>query len=159
MSAKHGRGFFAIGIEHSKTPANVGTLWRTASLYGASFVFTVGHRYKRQASDTIHTERHRPLFHFDTITDLHRHLPKGAPLVGVEMDDSAVELTDYVHRESAVYLLGAEDHGLTNEALSACHDLVTIPCPSPFSMNVAVAGSLVIYDRFMQASHAAAATA
>ena len=68
----------------------------------------------------------------------------------------AVELTDYVHRESAVYLLGAEDHGLTNEALAACHDLVTIPCPSPFSMNVAVAGSLVIYDRFMQASHATA---
>ena len=32
-----GRGFFAIGIEHTKTPANVGTLMRSAVCFGASY--------------------------------------------------------------------------------------------------------------------------
>ena len=32
------RGYYAIGIEHTKTAENVGTLWRSADLLGAAFI-------------------------------------------------------------------------------------------------------------------------
>lgn len=40
------RGYFGIGIYHTKNVLNVGTLWRSAHNFGASFIFTVGMRYR-----------------------------------------------------------------------------------------------------------------
>lgn len=146
------RGYFAVGVYHPKTAENIGTLWRTAHLYGAALIFTVGRRYKAQASDTPKTPRHTPLMHFADMEDLHAHLPWSAPLVGIELDPRAVSLPEFVHPERAVYLLGAEDHGLPLSVLDRCHHVVQVPTPAPQSMNVAVAGSLVIYDRHVRAA-------
>ena len=50
------RGYFAIGVYHPKNHLNIGTLWRTANILKAAFIFTVGARYKRfQCSDTLNT--------------------------------------------------------------------------------------------------------
>lgn len=137
--------FFAIGIEHTKTHQNVGTLWRSADLFGAAFMFTVGARYRRQSSDTMKSWRSIPLFHFETVDDLHAHLPYDCMLIGVELDEKAQPLEDFSHPKRCVYLLGAEDHGLTKEALVRSHRLVRLP--GRHSMNVSVAGSIVLYDR------------
>jgi tRNA G18 (ribose-2'-O)-methylase SpoU len=141
------RGFFAVGVYHPKTAVNIGTLLRTAYLYDAAFVFTVGRRYKVQASDTPNTTRHIPLFHFETVDDLISHLPDSTPLVGVELDPRAIPLHEYEHPIRAAYLMGAEDHGLPQHVIDRCHDLVVLDSPQPQSMNVSVAGSIVIYDR------------
>lgn len=141
------RGYFGIGIWHGKTEHNIGTLWRSAHLYGASFIFTVGPRYKMQASDTPKVRRHTPLFEFADIDDLHAHLPYSCPLVGVELDPRAVPLGEFAHPERACYLLGAEDHGLPLAVLDRCHSVVQIETALPQSMNVAVAGSLVLHAR------------
>lgn len=144
------RGYFGIGIYKPKTAENVGTLWRSANLFGASFVYTVGSRYKRQCSDTMSTPKHVPLFHFDTIEDLHRHLPHGAPLVGVELDPRAVPLSKFRHPEQATYLLGSEDTGLPLDVLDRCHHVVQVETVLPQSLNVAVAGSLLLHARHIQ---------
>lgn len=143
------RGFFAIGIFHNKSPQNIGTLWRSAEMYDAAFVFTVGARYQRQAADTPNTIRHRPLFHFADLDDLVEHLPHGCPMVGIEMDPRATMLDEYVHPERACYLLGAEDHGLSMAARDRCHGLVQIEAPKPKSLNVSTAGTLVLHHRWM----------
>lgn len=140
------KGYFGIGIDHPKHEVNVGTLWRTAQIFGAAFVFTVGRRYKAQASDTIATPHHVPLFHFTTVVDLIEHLPWSAPLVGVELDENATPIERFRHPDRAVYLLGAEDHGLTTDALSRCHYLTQLPGYT--CMNVAAAGSILLYDRW-----------
>lgn len=139
------RGYCAIGIEHTKTAANVGSLWRAAHLFGAAYVFTIGRRYSRQASDTMKTWRSIPLFHFDSFEDMRAHVPFDCRIVGVELDDRAHHLAGYVHPERCVYVLGAEDHGLTKETLARCHDIVQLPGEA--SMNVANAGAVVLYDR------------
>lgn len=142
------RGYHAVGIIGGKTPENLGTLWRSATLYGAAFVFTVGKRYGRaQASDTTSTARHVPLFHFADIDDLVEHLPYGCPLVGVELDPRARPLTAFTHPERAAYLLGAEDNGLTPEQRDRCHHLVEIESALPWSMNVAAAGTVLLHHR------------
>lgn len=142
------RGFFAVGIYHPKHDVNVGGLWRSASLFGAAFVFTVGARYaRRQAADTMHTRVHTPLLHFDDVADLVRHLPWSTPLVGVELDAAAEPLGSFAHPPRAAYLLGAEDHGLPRSVVAGCHRLVRIETPAPWSMNVSSAGTVLLYDR------------
>lgn len=144
------RGYFGIGIENSKTPVNVGTLWRSANLFGAAFIFTIGKRYAKQSSDTMRTEKHIPLFHYADFDECYDSLPYGCQIIGVELTDQSIVLPEFQHPERAVYLLGAEDHGLTKKAIDRCHHIVQIPCVKSFSMNVAVAGSLVMYDRFVR---------
>lgn len=141
------RGYFGIGIYHAKTEHNIGTLWRSAQLYGAAFIFTVGRRYQMQASDTPKTRNHTPLFEYSTIDDLVAHLPQSCPLVGVELDPRAQALSQFAHPERACYLLGAEDHGLPLNVLDRCHAVVQVETLRPQSLNVAVAGSLVLHHR------------
>ncbi len=149
------RGFFAIGIYNARTPQNVGTLWRSAHMYDAAFIYTIGARYKSQASDTPKTPRHIPLFNFADLDDLIAHLPWSCPLVGIELDPRATMLGDYAHPERACYLLGAEDNGLPPAATERCHDLIQIEGPKPQSLNVSVAGSLVMHDRWARKAVAA----
>ena len=137
--------FFGIGIQNGKTPENLGVLWRSAQNLGANFIFTIGNRYAKQASDTHNAVNAMPYFHYDTFADFYKHLPKGARLVGVEMHQSSEPLESFEHPRRCVYLLGAEDHGLSKEAIDKSHFLVQFP--SEMSLNVAVAGSIILYDR------------
>ncbi|MFC7358072.1 RNA methyltransferase [Jejudonia soesokkakensis] len=137
--------FFGIGIINGKTPENLGVLWRTAQNMGASYIFTIGKRYANQASDTHNAVKSMPYFHYKTFADFFKNLPKGVRIVGIEKTETAQNLEDFQHPKRCVYLLGAEDHGLTKEAIEKSHFLVQFP--SEFSLNVAVAGSIVLYDR------------
>jgi tRNA G18 (ribose-2'-O)-methylase SpoU len=139
------RGFFGIGIDNAKTQQNIGTLWRSAAILGASYIFTIGHRYKKQASDTMKTWRDIPLFSYDSFDDFYKTIPYSCQLIGVELDASSIPISDFHHPERAIYLLGAEDHGLTRKALDRCHKLIQLP--GDYCMNVSVAGSIVMYDR------------
>lgn len=147
-TAQSNRGFFGIGVENIKTKHNLGTLWRSAQAFGASFLFTVGRRYQRQGSDTTKAYREIPLFHFQTVEALVEHLPYDCPLVGVELDSQAKPLPEAGHRERLCYLLGAEDYGLSKDALWWCHHFIQIP--ADYVLNVAVAGSIVMYDRMVK---------
>jgi tRNA G18 (ribose-2'-O)-methylase SpoU len=142
------RGFFAIGVYRPKASVNIGTLWRSANIFGAAFVFSVAERYKRQPTDTLETWRHIPLMHFESVEDLWEHLPHDAILTGVELDRNASPLKSYIHPERAVYLLGAEDDGLPDDVMRRCMNLVRLP--GQRSLNVAVAGSIVMFDRLHQ---------
>ncbi|MDN3492821.1 RNA methyltransferase [Winogradskyella bathintestinalis] len=137
--------FFGIGIQNGKTPENLGVLWRSAQNLGASFIFTIGNRYAKQACDTHNAVKSMPYFHYKTFDDFFENLPKGARLVGVELSDKAVALETFNHPRRCVYLLGAEDHGLSNQAIDKSHFLVKFQ--SQLSLNVSVAGSIVMYDR------------
>jgi tRNA(Leu) C34 or U34 (ribose-2'-O)-methylase TrmL len=140
------RGYLGIGVFEPKFGDNVGMLWRHARLFNADFIFTVGRRYSKEPTDTSETYRHTPLFHYTDLADLETHLPKGCELILVEQADKAEKLPQAVHPKQAVYLLGAEDHGLP-EDLIASHRVFEIPTAQPQSMNVSAAGTLIMYDR------------
>lgn len=137
--------FFGIGIQNGKTPENLGVLWRSAQNLGASFIFTIGNRYAKQACDTHNAVKSMPYFHYDTFEDFYQNLPKGARLVGVEKTDNASDLETFNHPRRCVYLLGAEDHGLSKKAIEKSHFIVQFK--SVLSLNVSVAGTIVMYDR------------
>ena len=139
------RGFIAIGVDHPKSYCNIGTLWRSAHALGAQFIFTIAHRYQPQASDTTRAWKHIPLLQFDTAEAFLEARPRDCPLIGIEMSHRSVPLEHFVHPERAVYVLGAEDHGLTRIVIDHCQHVVSIE--SRWCLNVAMAGTIALYDR------------
>jgi tRNA G18 (ribose-2'-O)-methylase SpoU len=150
-SSRNARGYCAIGIQGGKSPENAGTLWRSAHALGAAFIFTVGHRYPKQPSDTSKAWRHIPLLEFDDSDEFVERLPHECELVAVECGwGSPKTLPEFRHPERAVYVLGAEDHGVAQVLLNRADRLVEIP--ATLSLNVATAGSIVLYDRQAKAA-------
>jgi tRNA(Leu) C34 or U34 (ribose-2'-O)-methylase TrmL len=143
------RGYFGIGMYHPKTVDNLGTLWRSAYQLGASFIFTIGARYKRQASDTYKTWRHIPLITYDDWEAFQKGRAYDCQLVVVEFTPTSVPIKTFNHPERAIYLLGAEDAGFPPEITknNICLELPSVRQPS---FNVAVAGSIVMYDRLIK---------
>ena len=142
------RGFFGIGVENLKNKVNLGTLWRSAYCLGANFIFVIGKRYKRQFSDNLRTYRHIPLYHDENKKHFLRSRPYDCLLVGIEITEKAENIYTYIHPQRAIYVLGSEDSSLT--FLNKCNSVIQIP--SKFCLNVATAGSIVMYDRNLKGS-------
>ena len=142
------RGYFGIGVEGISKPMNLGSLYRTAHAFGASFVFTIAAAYDRgegARADTSDTPGHLPLYEFADLGSL--RLPRDCALVGVELLDDAVALPSFRHPHAAAYVLGAERGSLSPELLALCAHVVKIP--TRFSLNLALAGALTMYDRLI----------
>ena len=138
------KGFYAIGIYETKETENVGTLWRSAMNFGADYIFTIGARYKKQRTDTTKSWRNIPLFAFENFEDFVAHVPKDAELIFVEQTEVSMNIKDFKHPKRAVYILGSEDYGIPKE-LMVGHKQVEIN--TPMCLNVATAGSIVMFDR------------
>lgn len=137
--------YFGIGIYKPKTEENVGSLWRTAYIYGASFIFIIDAKYKKKSADVLKVWSKIPLFQYSTIETFLQTVPYSCKIIGIEMDKRATPIKEFVHPERAVYLLGSENNGLTKELKNKCQELVVLPGKE--SVNVAVAGSITIFDR------------
>lgn len=151
LAPKRGRtrgertGYFGVGIVDPKTTENVGTLWRSAASMGAAFTFQIGGRLRRQASDTVKAWRKLPHYEIPSVDEFRSFIPHDCVPVAVELTADAVALAEYTHPERAVYVLGAEDHGIPRAVLDMCRDTVILP--GIYCLNVAVAGSVLMYDR------------
>ncbi len=143
-----GRGFFGIGIECAAMSRNIGTIWRSAQVLDADFMFIIGKRYETMKTDTMKSWRHTPLFEYPDLAHFVASIPKDTTIIGVELDERSHPLMSYKHPQRAIYLMGSEDRGLSKEALDVCHEVVQIP--GKFSLNVSVAASIVLYDRMLK---------
>jgi tRNA G18 (ribose-2'-O)-methylase SpoU len=141
------RGYFAAGVDGISKPMNLGNLLRISHAFGASFFFTIDGRVKLSdaMSDTSRADGHVPLYQYAAAADL--RLPQGCQLVGVEITDDAVELPRFKHPLRAAYVFGAERLSLSAETLKRCAFVVKIP--TRFSINVGMAGAIVMYDRLI----------
>jgi len=139
------RGYFGVGIENSSKQMNAGNLFRTAHAFGASFLFTINTEYsvRKAKSDTSLAPRNIPWYDFDSAK--HLKLPGGCILVGVEFIEEAIELPVFRHPTNTAYIFGPEMGSLSKEILDRCTYLVKIP--TNFSLNVATAGAIILYDR------------
>lgn len=139
------RGYFAIGAERISKSLNLGNLMRSAHGFGAAFTFTIGATYQalEAYADTSKGREHVPHYNWAKLDDL--VLPDHCVLVGIELTDDAVELPSFRHPSRAAYVLGPEQGSLSPALLARCRHVVRIP--TRFSINVAMAGAIVMYDR------------
>ena len=141
------KGYFGVGIEGVSKPMNLGNLVRIAHAFDASFFFSIAPRLNlsKANSDTSNAEGVIPFHSFDTPDEF--RLPLGCRLVGVEITDDAVELPRFRHPSRAAYVFGAERYSLSPQMVAKCEFVVKIP--TRFSINVGMAGAIVLYDRLI----------
>ena len=138
------KGFFGIGVEGVSKTGNLGSLYRSAHAFGASFVFSVAPDPRvRFETDTSEAHRNLPFWRYETLEDF--RLPTGCALVGVELVEDAIELPAFHHPRAAAYVMGPEKGSLSPAMLERCDHVVRIP--TAFCLNVAIAGAIVMYDR------------
>ena len=141
------RGYFGVGVEGISKPMNAGNLFRSAHAFGARFIFTINAQLTSdpKKADPSNTLEQLPFFCFKSVREM--RLPEGCSLVGVEMTEGAVNLPSFRHPRNAAYILGMERGSISPELLEYCDYIVKIP--TRFSLNLATAGAIVMYDRLI----------
>mmetsp|Transcript_16621 Transcript_16621/g.39992 ORF Transcript_16621/g.39992 Transcript_16621/m.39992 type:complete len:369 (+) Transcript_16621:260-1366(+) len=157
--------FCSIGVFGAKSEKNLGTLWRSGYQLGAAEVFVIGERFrteskKRQKDKLLRVKQNLgrsrmlrsddsiPLHEFQDWNAFTETLPAHTCLVAVEMGGTSLDT--FEHPERAIYILGSEDTGLPQAVMQACDAVVELPAVRTASFNVAVAGSIVLYDRLVK---------
>ncbi|HEV2258483.1 MAG TPA: TrmH family RNA methyltransferase [Streptosporangiaceae bacterium] len=129
--------------------ANLGTLLRTCDAVGACLAVP-RLPWVPEALARGNTLRQPACVHWtgrDACGWLREQRSAGARIVGIELAEEAIRLADLpVARERTIAVLGHEQTGIPPEALDLLDVAVEIPMiGSGQSLNVAVAGSLVLY--------------
>jgi tRNA (guanosine-2'-O-)-methyltransferase len=129
--------------------ANLGTLLRTCDAVGACMAVPATPHYKTALArgDTLPRRPHIHWLHGSKSGWIERERERGAHIVAVELADDAVPLAALdAARVRTVLLLGHEHHGVPDEVWPMLDQVVSIPMVGMgASLNVAVAGSLVLY--------------
>lgn len=140
----------------------MGNLIRTAHGFDAAFVFSLASQMSdgpvpdaspkslpksltECRTDTSRTVGSVPYYEYDNLDQM--ILPKGCALVGVELSDEAVDIPSFRHPLNAAYILGSERLSVSDAVLARCDHVIKIP--TKFSLNVATAGAIVMYDRLL----------
>jgi len=140
------RDFAIAGWDTSKEH-NVGSLVRTAHAAAAAEVILVGERdWNVEAAKT--SELYTTVVSLPDMDAFAAHLDdKKYELVAVELHPTSVSLFDARYPDRPCFLLGAELDGIPEELIQQASTVVQIPqwglVPS---LNLAVAGSIVVYD-------------
>jgi tRNA/rRNA methyltransferase/tRNA (cytidine32/uridine32-2'-O)-methyltransferase len=156
-----------VVLYESQDPINIGGVVRSMKNMGVAELRLIRpcaydpNRIEQVAHDTRDiVERIR---HFDTIDEA---LADCAYVVGFSGRRQATRWARHTPRSAAEDLLahaesgrvavmfGREDHGLPNEALDRCHAIATIPTTEHFSLNVAQACLLALYELHLLAGDA-----
>ncbi|MGI8331906.1 TrmH family RNA methyltransferase [Actinomadura scrupuli] len=129
--------------------ANLGTLLRTCDAVGACLAVPAW-PWVREAVDRGNTLRRPSCVHWvrgEPRAWLAGRRAAGSRIVGVELAEEAVRLADLpAARSPTIAVLGHEQSGIPAEALDLLDLAVEIPMVGTGqSLNVAVAGSLVLY--------------
>jgi TrmH family RNA methyltransferase len=130
-----------LALWHVADPGNVGTLIRAADALGPAFVALsagcadpTGPKALRASMGALFRV---PLARFD-------EAPR--PWIGL-VPRRGRALAELDIAERGTFLLGAEREGLTEEMLEDCDEVVSIPlADGAESLNVAVAGSIALYE-------------
>lgn len=127
------------------------------------------HKFSHQM-DTQDGINNITLIYFETLTEFLKHLPAQTTLVVVEILDESKNLPDYQHPLNATYMFGREKSGIQKHEIEEIQkyffDLnINIPeefvsthkktahlnfigLDTPKSLNLAVCGAIVMYDRY-----------
>ena len=147
---------FSIGIFQGKTSYNVVKLRRIATQLGASECFVIHPRFRQGSAEWTAEEDNKidascvPYVEYLDFDEFSSKAKEGYVFVAIEMGGQ--DLVEYKHPRKAIYILGAEDNGVSTLVQRACRDMVALPSSRSQSFNVTCAGSIVMYDRMTKLS-------
>jgi tRNA (guanosine-2'-O-)-methyltransferase len=142
----------ALYLDSVQTPANVGSILRTAAALLVHDVYLAG-----RTEDPSHSGVQRTAMGSDRFLEVHRteapvpglRDPRAAGyrLIGIELAEGARPLHELDLRGDVCLVVGHEDRGLSKTALDEVEELAFIPQLGRIgSLNVATATAIALYE-------------
>jgi TrmH family RNA methyltransferase len=141
-------------VETVRSPGNLGSLLRTCAAAGASGLCATSQAIELHDPSVVRATM-GALFRQRLVRaspeEVRRWADRnGARVVGAS-PEGRVDYRRLSYRAPTVLVLGGERKGLSDEQRAICDDLVHIPMqPGCDSLNLAVAGSLLVYEAWGQ---------
>lgn len=154
-----------IVIAHNiRSTHNIGSIFRTCEGFGVLKIILSGYSpYPRLAVDSrlphiaekLTLQIHKTALGAETMIPFeHQEIPDfkslkddGYTIIGLEQDKRSIMLNNYIKPNKIALLLGEEVHGITNDLLNNCDDLIEIPMVGKKeSFNVSVATGIALYQ-------------
>lgn len=150
--ARTGGRRLALVLDGLGTPANVGSIARSAAAYRVDHVWLAGPTppfdsagAQRTALGTDRYLDHEAVE--TTAAALVAARVAGYRIVGIELAEGAVPLHELALDGDVCLVIGHEDHGIGKAALEACDDVAFLPQLGKVgSLNVAVATAIALYE-------------
>ncbi|MDB5179520.1 MAG: hypothetical protein JWN12_152 [Candidatus Saccharibacteria bacterium] len=153
-----------VVIAHNiRSTHNVGAIFRTAEGFGITKIILSGYTpYPKVLNDTrlphisekLTAQIHKTALGAETLVPFeHVELPPlqvlkdlGYRIVGLEQADRSMSLKDYNAPKKVALLIGEEVHGIEQDLLDQCEDIIEIPMiGKKESFNVSVATGIALY--------------
>lgn len=139
-------------LDGVQDPGNVGTIWRSASAFGADGLLLTGAsadpyswksvRASMGAAFRLRVWEVEP----DALAELCRK--SGLPLIGAAVRTQGLTLRELGEGRKLI-AVGSEGQGLSETVLSLCQQTITLPmAPGCESLNAAMAASILLWERF-----------
>jgi RNA methyltransferase, TrmH family len=139
-------------LSHVRSPGNFGTLMRTSAAVGAAGFILLGDSIDPYDPAVVRATM-GALFKQTLVRTTAEQLLRWVRMTNIQVigasPDGAEDYRQVSYTRPALLMLGGERKGLTDEQRSMCTRLVRIPMvEGTDSLNVAVAGSLLMYEVF-----------
>jgi tRNA G18 (ribose-2'-O)-methylase SpoU len=136
---------YAVLMQQLQGDFNIGTVIRSANIFGAQEVYYIGKRhYDRRGAVGAH--HYTNVKFLESMEDL-RALKSTYTLIGLDNVSGSVPLESFVWPDNPLMIFGEEGPGIAPEYLAECQHLVSITqYGSVRSLNAASAASIVMYD-------------
>ena len=153
-----------VVIAHNiRSTHNIGAIFRTCEGFGASKIIISGYSpYPTTPNDTrlphitekLTQQIHKTALGAEAMVPFeHQESPnlqslkdQGYKIVGLEQNNHSVLIQNYQKPSKIALLLGEEVHGITDDLIKSCDDLIEIPMVGQKeSFNVSVAAGIALY--------------
>lgn len=154
-----------IVIAHNiRSTHNVGAIFRTAEGFGITKIILSGYTpYPTTPVDTrlphisakLTSQIHKTAlgaellvpFEYSELPPIDALKAEGFTLVGLEQSERSIVLSAYTTPDKIALLIGEEVHGIEQELLNQCQDVIEIPMVGKKeSFNVSVATGIALYQ-------------
>ena len=156
-----------VVIAHNiRSTHNVGSIFRTAEGFGVEKIILSGYtpyptiphdsrlphisaKLTAQIHKTALGAEEMVPFEYSEQLPLNFLKEDGFRLVALEQNDRSINLADYITPEQVALLIGEEVHGITEDLIAQCDDIIEIPMVGQKeSFNVSVATGIALYQLY-----------
>lgn len=143
-----------IICDQVKGPANLGSLFRVSDAFGVKELVFCGHEVDLESQRMKRTSRETHLKVVSSVFDsvehaIHEYREAGYTIVALEITKTSNRLSDYKWEAGAsiALVIGNEQHGISEKALSMCDETLHIELYGEnSSINVSHATAIALYQ-------------
>lgn len=151
-------------VHNIRSTHNVGSIFRTSEGFGVKKIILSGYSpYPRlendlrlpYISDKLTLQIHKTAlgaeimvpFEYQETVNLDNLKRAGYRIVGLEQNSKSINLKDYKTPDKIALLIGEEVHGISDNLIAKCDDLIEIPMVGKKeSFNVSVATGIALFE-------------